>query len=317
MEIVTDPEVLDFIARTEAAFPADANVASPAERRRQYDTMCALFRAPRPAGVEVADSLAGGVATRRYFPVAEVAARPFLLYCHGGGFVVGSLDSHDDICAEIAVRARLEVVAVDYRRAPEHVYPAPLDDVTVAWLALADSGRAGLVAGDSAGGGLAAALCLRMRRLRAAMPVGQVVIYPSLGGDGTAASYRENADAPLLRTSDLAHYTRYHGGAAEACDPELFPLRATDFSGLPPALVVTADVDPLRDDGPAYAAALRAAGGRAHWRNEPQLVHGYLRARHVSRRAARSFQAICDWIARAADPTPAARRARRASGTKV
>ena len=268
---VTDPEVLAFIARTEAAYPAEANLAAAAENRRYYDAMCALFRAPRPAGVTVTDTVIAGVASRRYMPAPEAAERPFMLYSHGGGYMLGSLDSHDDICAEIAARGGLEVVATDYRLAPEHIYPAQLDDVSAVWLALTASGRPGLVAGDSAGGNLSAALCLRMRRLGAAMPIGQALVYPSLGGDKTAPSYSENAEAPLLRTSDLTHYAlSYTGGdpSAHAGDPELSPLRATDFSGLPPALVVTADVDPLRDDGPAYVAALRGAGVEAQWRNE-------------------------------------------------
>lgn len=299
---ITDPEVLSFIARSEASYPDGSTSASPIEDRRRYEAMCAVFRVSRPVGVEAVDTVAGGLPVRRYLPAAEAAERPFVIYLHGGGFVVGSLDSHDDVCAEIAAGTGLEVVAVDYRLAPEHVHPAALDDVAAVWLALTAHGRPGLVAGDSAGGTLAAALCLRLRRLGAPMPVVQVLIYPWLSGDRTAPSYSMNADAPLLRTADLDGYARCRGGAAGANDAELWPLRATDFADLPPALIVTADVDPLRDDGCAYAAALSAAGGSALWQNEPELVHGYLRARHLSRRAERSFRAICAWIAQAADP---------------
>lgn len=300
---VTDPEVLRFIAETEAAYPAEANLASVEENRRHYDAMCARFRAPRPEGVAVADATVAGVPLRRYRP-RDAALAPFVLYAHGGGFVVGSLESHDDVCAELAGATGLEVIAVDYRLAPEHVYPAQIDDVAAVWHSETAAGRAGIVAGDSAGGTLAAALCLRMRRCGGPMPEAQVLIYPGLGGDTNAPSYVENAEAPLLRTADIRHYAGIvTGGDMElrAREPEVSPLCAEDFTGLPPALIVTADVDPLRDDGAAYARALREADGQADWRNEAELVHGYLRARRQSRRAGESFRAICRWIgARAA-----------------
>ena len=293
---VTDPEILRFIAETEAAYPAEANTATPAENRRHYDAMCAVFRRPRPEDIVVTDAMVAGVPIRRYRP--RGAAGPFLLYLHGGGYVVGSLDSHDDVCAEIALATGAELVAVDYRLAPEHLYPAQLDDVETVWRN--DSAhRPGIVLGDSAGGALSAALCRRMRRMGGPMPLAQCLIYPGLGGDMSAPSYAENAEAPLLRTADLVHYAGVLTGGdmmLRETDPELSPLRAANFAGLPPALVVTADVDPLRDDGPAYVDKLVAAGVAAEWRNEPQLVHGYLRARHRSIRAARSFEAICDWL---------------------
>lgn len=284
--MIRDPQVLDFIAATEAAYPPEVNGASAADNRRYYDAMCAVFRAPRPEGLAVTDRLIGGVSCRVYG--AETAVG--VLYLHGGGHVVGGLDSHDDICAELADATGLQVVAVDYRLAPEHRWPAALDDVRTVWDAL---DRPGIVAGDSAGGGLAAGLCLSRP---ARMPLAQVLVYPALGGDGGAPSYRDNADAPLLRTADLDAYRRaLHGDGLP--DDLAAPLQARDLSGLPPALIVTADVDPLRDDGRDYAARLRAVGVAAEWRNEPELPHGYLRARRSSDRARRSFQAIIAAIA--------------------
>ena len=300
MNPITDPEVKAFIARTEACYPADSNLATAAENRRIYDAMCLRFRQPRPAGVAVGDSAVAAsdperqIAIRRYRRTEHPVAAT-VLYGHGGGFIVGGLESHDDICAELCKGGGCDVVSVDYRLVPEHPYPAQLDDFSAVYQALAASGRHLVVAGDSAGGALAAALCLRIRRLGWPPALGQVLVHPGLGGDYTAPSYDENAEAPLLRTRDCQFY-------AEVCakglpqemleDPEYAPLKAADFSGLPPAFVVTADVDPLRDDGRDYVAALQKAGGWAQWRNEPQLVHGYLRARHESRRAAASFAAI-------------------------
>ncbi|RDD97092.1 alpha/beta hydrolase [Paracoccus pantotrophus] len=290
--MIRDPQVLDFIARTEAAYPPEANGASAADNRRFYDAMCAVFRAPRPPGLKVEDRRIGGVPCRVYGPETPVA----VAYVHGGGFVVGGLDSHDDVCAEIADATGLQVVAVDYRLAPEHRWPVQIADVQAVWDAL---DRPAVIAGDSAGGLLAAALCLSRRGAR--QPLGQVLVYPGLGGDGSAPSYRENAEAPLLRTEDLAGYHAALHGEGPA-DPLAHPLQADSLAGLAPAFVVTADVDPLRDDGRDYVRRLRAEGVAAHWRNEPELPHGYLRARRHSDRARRSFQAILAAIQRFAGP---------------
>lgn len=290
--MIQDPQVLEFIAATEASYPADANGASAAENRRYYDAMCAAFRAPRPPGLRVEDRVLGGVPCRIYGGLTL----PCVLYLHGGGFVVGGLDSHDDVCAEIADATGLQVIAVDYRLAPEHRWPAQLEDTRAVWEAL---DRAAVVVGDSAGGMLAAALCQSLRGRR--QPLGQVLIYPGLGGDGSALSYRQHAKAPLLRTEDLAAYRQALHGQGPVSDPLAAPLAAPDLSGLAPAYIISADVDPLRDDGQEYARRLQQAGVAAHWRNEPELPHGYLRARRSSDRARRSFQAVVAATARFSD----------------
>lgn len=286
--MISDPQVLGFIARTEAAYPPEANGASAADNRRFYDAMCAVFRGPRPPGLVVGDRRIGGVPCRVYGADSAVS----VVYVHGGGFVVGGLDSHDDVCAEIADATGLQVIAIDYRLAPEHRWPAQIQDVQAVWDAL---DRPAVIAGDSAGGMLSAALCLSRRGQR--QPLGQVLIYPGLGGDGSAPSYRENAGAPLLRTEDLATYhAALHGDGP--VDPLALPLQVEDLAGVAPAFVVSADVDPLRDDARDYVQRLRAAGVAADWRNEPELPHGYLRARRESDRARRSFQAILSAIMR-------------------
>lgn len=289
---ITDEEILAFITRTDEAYPPEANAASAVDNRRFYDAMCARFAVPRPEGLIVRDGVLEHVPVRTYQPSGGFS-RPAILYVHGGGYVVGSLDSHDDICAHLAVMTGFEVVAVAYRLAPEHAYPAALDDVALVWQAMTAALKPVIGVGDSAGASLIAALSHRMKRLGGPMPLGQVLIYPGLGGDGTAPSYTENAEAPMLRTADLSHYSNaYSGGADVMREAEFSPLQAEDFSDLPPSFVVTADVDPLRDDGRDYVAALNQAGGEAVWRNEPQLVHGFLRARLMSQRAGASVQAI-------------------------
>ena len=286
--MITDPQVLDFIARTEAAYPPDANGASAADNRRFYDAMCDLFRGPRPPGLPVEDRRLGGVPCRIYGKDTRIC----VIYVHGGGYVVGGLDSHDDICAEIADATGLRTISVGYRLAPEHRWPAQIEDVIAVWHALS---RPAVIVGDSAGAALAAALCLSQQGQR--QPLGQILIYPGLGGRRDAPSYTENAEAPLLRTADLDGYKSALHGEGPVDDPLAQPLRAPDVSGLAPAFIVTADVDPLRDDGSAYAERLRAAAGEVILRNERQLPHGYLRARRDSDRARRSFHAIIAAIA--------------------
>ena len=281
--MINDPQVLEFVRKTESSYPADSNLATAEENRRNYDVMCAAFRAERPENLAVEDRRIAGVPCRIY----GVETPTFVLYIHGGGYVVGGLDSHDDVCAEIADATGLQVISVDYRLAPEHRWPAQIDDVTAVWREI---GRPGVVVGDSAGAALSAGLCLRQRGGHA--PLGQVLIYPGLGGDRSWPSYSEMAEAPLLRTVDLDSYQRILHGEEPVTDPVARPLLSQDLSGLPPAFVVTAHVDPLRDDGPAYVRRLKEAGGIAEWRDEPELPHGYLRARRSSDRARRSFQAI-------------------------
>ncbi len=300
-----DPEVAAFIARTESFYPPEANAASPAENRAIYDRMCAAFRAPRPPGLAVADFAIGALPARRYG-----AGPATLLYLHGGGYVVGGLESHDDVCAELAVQAGIAVVAIDYRLSPEHAYPAALDDTEAAFRHLAAAGPV-IVGGDSAGGNLAAALCLRLKRRGGAQPVGQVLIYPGLGGDPFRNGER-NLDAPLLPVRHSGGYRALYAGGEDRIphgDPEFAPLCAQDASGLAPAAIIAAGIDPLRQDAEDYAALLAAGGVPTLFRSEPGLVHGYLRARHTSRAAARSFAAIAEALRQMRDGSFPARYA--------
>ena len=291
-----DAEVRGFIAETESFYPDTANSDDIGRARELYDRLCAGFRAPRPAGVAVADESAGTVKLRRYRP-AGTARAAALLYVHGGGFVLGGLDSHDDVCAELCAASAMEVVAVDYRLAPEHRYPAALDDVAAAYRALATA-RPVVVAGDSAGGNLAAALCHRLRRLGEAQPRGQVLIYPGLSPDPLRVAGSRTATAPMLTAEDSANYARLYGGLPlPVHDPEFAPLAATDFAALAPAAIFAAGYDPLRQDADDYAAVLHAAGVPVRYREDPGLVHGWLRGRHRVRLARAAFDAVADAIA--------------------
>ncbi len=285
-----DDETWDFIRKTVEYYPEDAVGLIIDDQRRVYDAMCRAFHQGYPDGVTALDQLANGVPVRIYS-----AGHPTrtVVYFHGGGFVVGGLESHDDVCAEICCQTGYRVVSVDYRLAPQHTHPAAFDDAWAAtqWVA-GEYGEGLVLAGDSAGGNLAAAVA-HFARGRLDSIWGQVLIYPDLGGDMGQGSYVEHANAPQLTLDDVLFYRNTRlGRERPQSDPTYAPLQDSDFSGLPATVVITADCDPLRDDGPSYCNHLSAAGVPAHWINEQGLVHGYLRARATVSRARASFERI-------------------------
>ncbi len=305
--MLADPGIRRFMVESEMLYPPDAVNFTIAEQRAFYDRMCAHFRKSRPAGLEVRNTEVAGrrgaIPVRLYCPAAREKL-PVMLYLHGGGFILGSLDSHDDVCAEIAAGAGIAVVAADYRLAPEHPFPAGFEDaVAVAgWLSAGGAGEGFdhtrlIVGGDSAGGNLSAALALKAHDDGGPAIRGLVLIYPALGGDLARGSYLERAEAPGLSTADIRYYTSIYvgpeGHPAHA-DKFAYPLKETDCAGLPPAFLVACEWDPLRDDCYDWQERMRAAGGEAKVRHEPLLVHAFLRARHMSGPAGASFAAILD-----------------------
>lgn len=304
-----DAETWAFIRASEATYPPDAASLDIDGQRRVYDAMCRVFYRGRPASVTTDDRLFRGVRCRIY--TTGATARATVVYFHGGGFVVGGLDSHDDICAEIAEACRVRVVSVDYRLAPEHPHPAPFADALAATRAAAAAFAAPLIlAGDSAGGNLAAAVAHAARGDGPAI-AGQVLIYPGLGGDTGRGSYVTHAHAPMLTAADVAFYAqvRFAEGVAPSGDARAHPLQDDDFTGLPSTVAIGAECDPLCDDATDYAARIRGAGGRAVAWVEPGLVHGYLRARTTVGRARASFGRITAAISALAEgrlpPSPA------------
>ncbi|KQT46237.1 carboxylesterase [Aureimonas sp. Leaf454] len=288
-----EPEIRDFIRTCDAFYPPDA-VSAPIERQRAwYDALCAAFDRPRPPGLTSVDAEIAGIGTRAYRP-ANLRHDVTILYLHGGGFVVGSLESHDAICADISDAVGADLVAVDYRLAPEDLHPAASDDGAAVVSALIDEGKRLVVVGDSAGGNLAAGLCIRARDAGLEGIVGQALIYPGLGGDLSRGSFVEMADAPGLSTSDVAWYRALYD--ADADDPVAYPLVLGDAAGLPPAYITAARFDPLSDDARLYADKLGAAGVAVTFREEPQMIHAWLRARHMSPGARDAFAALCRGI---------------------
>jgi acetyl esterase len=237
----------------------------------------------------------------RVYSTSTVAPPPLLLYAHGGGWVTGSLNSHDRLCRLLAQRIGALVVAVDYRCAPEHVYPAALDDVARAWKwvranarALGADGERFGVAGDSSGGNLAAALTLRLRDEGAAQPQLQLLLYPALDATCARASYREFAGGFNLSAAQMAWYWDAYRAGADARTPQLSPLAAQNLAGLPAAVIAIAEHDVLRDDGLAYARRLAADGIAVQVIRCQGMIHGFLRWTGAVSAATRWMDAIAD-----------------------
>jgi acetyl esterase len=226
----------------------------------------------------------GSLATRHYRPAAEGAA-PLLVFFHGGGFVVGDIESHDGLCRMICRDAAIHALSVDYRLAPEHKAPAAVDDCVAAYRwALEHAAELGAdpsqigVGGDSAGGNLAALVALRSREEGIPQPALQVLLYPVLDLSAQTRSRTLFSDGFFLSKRDTEWLTDLYLDGAEiaADDARVSPLKTADLSGLAPALVVTAGFDPLRDEGNEYAAALRAAGVAVDHRQFGALTHGFV-----------------------------------------
>lgn len=223
-----------------------------------------------------------GVRVREY-RVRERWSAPAVLYVHGGGYTVGSLDGVDELCRRIATQADCTVFSVEYRLAPEHPCPAALDDVRTAhaWLIThattlgVDPARVA-VAGDSAGAGLVASLCLDLRERGLPQPALQLLVYPAVDDTFARPSWTDFADAPLLGTEDARWFWRqYVGEDGIAPDDLTVPMRARSLAGLAPAHVITAEVDPLRDDAEAYADRLAADGVPVTRERYAGVFHGF------------------------------------------
>jgi acetyl esterase len=297
-----DSEVLAWFERLGREFgPAPT---TPAGRRQRYEEITRLLERPAPAGLALRDltlPLEGReVKARLYSPgalpalQADPQGRPGLLvFFHGGGWVTGSLYTHDGLCKRIAAQSGVAVVSIDYRLAPEHPFPAPCDDAhdSLAWVA-AHADELGIdpariaVGGDSAGGHLAAVSALTARERGPKLKF-QWLIYPTIVPDFSLASYIEFGQGPGLTQADMEWYWRqFLNGGLECPEYRASPMRAETLEGLPPAYVMVAGLDPLRDEGLEYAELLQEKGVPVVVARADTMPHGFARLFSVSSIAA-------------------------------
>ena len=289
MPAVLDPDsAAVYKAFQEAGRPAYETL-TPAEARAFYLQARVVTNPEPPALKSVAPlsipSPAGAIPARLYTPMKLRQANglaPCLVFFHGGGWVIGDLDSHDVVCRKLADAGELIVISVDYRLAPEHKFPAAVDDAiaATAWIATQakqlgiDAARL-MVGGDSAGGNLAAVVTLSARHDNGPALAGQVLIYPATDFAMTHPSHHEPETSILLTHTVIRWFRDHYLGAADGSDWRASPARAQTLAGLPPAYVLTAGADPLRDEGDAYAQRLKEDGVAVTHRTFPGQFHGF------------------------------------------
>src|ERR1035437_8087976 len=311
MPVTLDPDAAAvFKAFQEAGRPPYETV-SPAEARELY-LKGGVVTTPDPPDLKSVQPLAipspaGSIPARVYTPVRlrESHGRaPCLLFLHGGGWVIGDLDSHDVVCRKLADEGQLIVISVDYRLAPEHKFPAAVDDAIAAtnWIAVnakqlgVDASRL-TVGGDSAGGNLAAVVAISARDGNGPAISGQVLIYPAIDFAMTHPSHNEPETSILLTHSVIKWFRdHYLNGAADVHDWRASPARARTLIGLPPAYVLTAGADPLRDEGDEYAHRLKEAGVAVTHRNFPGQFHGFFTMGKLLQQANVAAKEIGVWL---------------------
>ena len=285
-----DPQIEYVLGLIEQSPNPELHTVSAEEARQIFEATAPALNV-RPEGIfrsedRWIDGVEGKILIRIYTPHEPAPGEllPILVFYHGGGFVIGSLDSYDNLCRAIANRTDCIVVSVDYRLAPEHKFPAAVDDALEAYQWVIDhagelDGDAGRMAigGDSAGGNITAVTAIGIRDEGYMVPLLQILIYPVAGGAPETPSHYEFAEGLLLtRASILWFYDQYLDRPEDVTDPRFAPLLADDLSDLPPALVIVAGHDPLRDEGIAYADRLGQAGVEAELVNYEGMVHGFL-----------------------------------------
>ncbi|MFC5366479.1 alpha/beta hydrolase [Salinirubrum litoreum] len=312
-----DPDAADAVAEIEAlGVPEWHTLSVESARRIEAEVFTPESLPPVPFVRDLAiPGRAGEIPIRVYRPrpldAADADSRslPVLVFYHGGGWVLGTLDSAGSICRELARRAGCAVVSVDYRLAPEHPFPAGVEDAftAVSWVARNAETFGGdpdriAVGGTSAGGALAAATALRARDAGGPVIAHQLLCYPATDHDFDTDSYRENADGPLLTTADMEWFwAQYLRSPLDTANPYAVPMQADDVTGLPSATVATGGFDPLRDDGFAYADRLDHGDADVTRVHAPRLPHGFLSLTDEVPRADEAMSAVAESLADALD----------------
>jgi acetyl esterase len=294
--VSVDPQIAALLERVnEAPALSSGTPEQGREALRRLYLLAARF-VPEVEVGSVEDVHDGPVPMRIYRPAGD-GSHPTLMFIHGGGFVIGDLDGYDAQCRVLCSRVGATVVSVDYRLAPEHPFPAGVDDALAAleWVAENEPGSRLAIGGDSAGGNLSAVTAQAWRG-REPQLAAQLLLYPATDMLNERPSMDENAEGLLLTRDDMEWFHGHYLGedGSKASDPRVSPALAEDLSGLPPALVYTAQYDPLRDDGDAYAEALSTAGVKVIHRRFDGLVHGFFALGPLSSAAQKAVDQICD-----------------------
>ena len=323
-----DPTLEAMLPALAPLFDPPNSALTPVEARERVETIAATMAANVPVApvgstTDVTIPGPGGPLPLRVYRPDGDGHVPTVVFLHGGGFVLGSIATHDPTCRDICRATGAVVVSVGYRLAPESPFPAAVEDALAAtrWAAQSIATLGGdpsrlAVAGDSAGGNLAAVVAQQCRDAGEPSLCAQLLIYPAVDETGDYPSRIENQDAPMLTLDDMVWFLRQyvHGTGepgdpdatqheavdARLADPRLAPLRHPDLSGLPAAVVVTAEFDPLRDEGEAYAAALGAAGVPVVARRYDGLIHGFFAMRILTPAAASAIDDALEEFAAAA-----------------
>lgn len=309
MPLTLDPDAAAVLAAFRAAGRPPYETLSPAEAREMYLAARAVSQ-PEPPKIASVDPLsvpgpAGVIPARVYKPLTlrqSDGLSPCLVFFHGGGWVIGNLDSHDVVCRTLADEGQLIVISVDYRLAPEHQFPAAVDDAiaATAWISAnarqlgIDAARL-LVGGDSAGGNLAAVVAINARDAGPKI-AGQVLIYPATDFAMTHPSHSEPETDALLTHSVIKWFRNHYLGAVDGEHWKASPARMDKLAGLPPAFVLTAGADPLRDEGDEYARRLGEAGVPVTYRTYPGQFHGFITMGKLLPKAGDAIRDIGTWL---------------------
>lgn len=285
------PDVVKILATLKENSVPEWHTLSPVRGREVYDARVKLFADNRTAIGNVVDRVidgpGGDLRVRLYYPevpaaAAESQSLPGLVYLHGGGWVLGGLESHDELCRRLCAATGAVVLAVEYRLAPENAFPAPLDDCIAALTWFTEfANELGVdptriaIGGDSAGGNLSAGVCLWIRDFGGPKLAAQILLYPAIVPQWENLSYYENAHGKWLSRADCRWFWDQYLGTTPANNPYAAP-GAAKLANLPPALIVTAGHDPLRDDGEIYGHQLAEAGNDVVIRRYDGMIHGFL-----------------------------------------
>jgi acetyl esterase len=311
MPVTLDPDAAAVFKAFQEAGRPPYETLTPAEARASYLAARPVTHPEPPELKEVKPlSIAaphGAIPARLYKPKTLRQANglaPCLVFFHGGGWVIGDLDSHDVVCRKLADEGQLIVISVDYRLAPEHKFPAAIDDAIAATNWISDNARSlGIdasrlaIGGDSAGGNLAAVVAIAARDGKGPAISGQVLIYPAIDFAMTHPSHREPETSILLTHSAIRWFSNHYlNGAADVHDWRASPVRARTLAGLPPAYVLTAGADPLRDEGDEYARQLKDAGVAVTYRHFSGQFHGFFTMGKLLQQANVAAGEISAWL---------------------